>query len=152
MAKGTAIAVILFLLTLIFAIPYIRIMGRELMSARHVSVSERRERSLSVFFYIALSLTAVIWFAPIIMLIFTALKSAGDFAIHGALAIPKSIAWSNFSDAWDTGVKSYFWNSVIITVDQGSTRSCYRSDGGICLDSHALSMGKQGVYLLFCSA
>jgi raffinose/stachyose/melibiose transport system permease protein len=48
------------------------------------------------------------------MLVFTALKSAGDFAIHGALAIPESIAWSNFSDAWDTGVKDYFWNSVII--------------------------------------
>ena len=30
------------------------------------------------------------------------------------LAIPTSIAWSNFSDAWDTGVKDYFWNSVII--------------------------------------
>ena len=85
------------------------------MSSASISVRERRERTLLVFFYVALSLTAVIWFAPIVMLIFTALKSAGDFAIHGALAIPTSIAWSNFSDAWDTGVKDYFWNSVIIT-------------------------------------
>ena len=84
------------------------------MSSASVSMRERRERTQLVIFYVALSLTAVIWFAPIIMLIFTALKSAGDFAIHGALAIPKSIAWSNFSEAWDTGVKEYFWNSVII--------------------------------------
>ena len=88
--------------------------GKELMSSASISMRERRERTLLVFFYVALSLAAVIWFAPIIMLVFTALKSAGDFAIHGALAIPTSIAWSNFSDAWDTGVKDYFWNSVII--------------------------------------
>ena len=83
------------------------------MNSATLSTGNRRSKTL--LFYIALGLTAVIWFAPIIMLIFTALKSAGDFAMHGALAIPKSIAWSNFSDAWDTGVKSYFLNSVIIT-------------------------------------
>jgi raffinose/stachyose/melibiose transport system permease protein len=84
------------------------------MNSATPSVSDGRERSKTLIFYVALSMTALIWFAPIIMLIFTALKSAGDFAIHGALAIPKSIAWSNFSEAWDTGVKNYFWNTVII--------------------------------------
>jgi raffinose/stachyose/melibiose transport system permease protein len=86
------------------------------MNAVAVSKTERRERSKILVFNIALGLAAVIWFAPIVMLIFTALKSAGDFAMHGALSIPKSIAWSNFSVAWDTGVRSYFWNSVIITA------------------------------------
>ena len=85
------------------------------MSTSAASIRDRRERSKTLVFYIALGMAALIWFAPIIMLIFTALKSAGDFAIHGALSIPRSIAWSNFSDAWDTGVKSYFWNSVIVT-------------------------------------
>jgi raffinose/stachyose/melibiose transport system permease protein len=80
-----------------------------------MSASTASIRSKTLIFYIALGMVAVIWFAPIIMLIFTALKSAGDFAMRGALAIPKSIAWSNFSNAWDTGVKSYFWNSVIVT-------------------------------------
>ena len=70
------------------------------MSSASISTRENRERTLLVFFYIALTLAAVIWFAPIVMLVFTALKSAGDFAIHGALAIPTEIAWSNFSDAW----------------------------------------------------
>ena len=74
------------------------------------------QRYKAVFFYTAVTLLAVIWFTPIIMLLFTALKSSGDFAINGALAVPKSIEWSNFSEAWDTGVKSYFLNSLIITV------------------------------------
>ena len=68
------------------------------------------------FFYAALVLAAMIWFTPVITLISTALKDAGDFAVNGALSLPKAIQWSNFSDAWDTGVKNYFWNSVFVTL------------------------------------
>jgi raffinose/stachyose/melibiose transport system permease protein len=74
------------------------------------------QRYKTIFFFIAVTLLALIWFTPIIMLLFTALKSSGEFAINGALAIPQSIEWSNFSEAWDTGVKDYFLNSLIITV------------------------------------
>ena len=67
------------------------------------------------FFYAALTLAAVIWFAPVITLVLTALKDAGDFAVNGAFSLPQSIRWSNFAEAWDTGVKNYFWNSVVVT-------------------------------------
>ncbi|MBW0000589.1 MAG: carbohydrate ABC transporter permease [Verrucomicrobia bacterium] len=66
-------------------------------------------------FYVALGLAALLWFTPVITLILTALKDAGDFAVNGAFSLPKAIRWSNFSEAWDTGVKNYFWNSVIVT-------------------------------------
>jgi len=66
-------------------------------------------------FYAALAVAALIWFTPVITLILTALKDAGDFAINGAFSLPKSIRWENFSEAWETGVKNYFWNSVIVT-------------------------------------
>jgi raffinose/stachyose/melibiose transport system permease protein len=69
----------------------------------------------TALFYGALILVALIWFTPVITLIITALKDAGDFAVNGAFSIPKSIRWSNFSEAWDAGVKNYFWNSVIVT-------------------------------------
>jgi len=81
-----------------------------------MSATTRDHSYKVVFFYTAVTLLAVIWFAPIIMLLFTALKTSGDFAINGALAVPQSIEWSNFSEAWDTGVKNYFLNSLIITV------------------------------------
>ncbi len=84
------------------------------------SLSEKRTalpgKSLkAVLFYAALIVAALIWFAPVITLVLTALKDAGDFAINGAFSLPKSIRWSNFSEAWETGVKNYFWNSVIVT-------------------------------------
>lgn len=66
-------------------------------------------------FYGALILAALIWFTPVITLVLTAFKDAGDFALNGAFSIPKSIRWANFSEAWQTGVQNYFWNSVIVT-------------------------------------
>ena len=72
-------------------------------------------KSKVVIFYVALILATLFWLAPVITLILTALKDAGDFAVNGAFSFPKSIRWENFSEAWETGVKNYFWNSVIVT-------------------------------------
>jgi raffinose/stachyose/melibiose transport system permease protein len=69
----------------------------------------------TILLYTALVVAAAIWFAPVITLILTALKDTGDFAVNGAFSLPKSIQWLNFSDAWETGVKNYFWNSVFVT-------------------------------------
>jgi raffinose/stachyose/melibiose transport system permease protein len=68
-----------------------------------------------VVFYAALVFVALLWFTPVFTLILTALKDAGDFAVNGAFSLPKSIRWANFGEAWETGVKNYFWNSVIVT-------------------------------------
>jgi raffinose/stachyose/melibiose transport system permease protein len=66
-------------------------------------------------FYGALILATLLWFTPVITLVLTALKDAGDFAVNGAFSLPKTIRWANFSEAWGTGVQNYFWNSVIVT-------------------------------------
>jgi raffinose/stachyose/melibiose transport system permease protein len=72
-------------------------------------------KSKVTVFYLVLILATLFWLAPVITLILTALKDAGDFAINGAFSLPKFIRWENFSEAWETGVKNYFWNSVIVT-------------------------------------
>jgi raffinose/stachyose/melibiose transport system permease protein len=72
-------------------------------------------KSKVALFYVVLILATLFWLAPVITLILTALKDAGDFAVNGAFSFPKSIRWANFSEAWETGVKNYFWNSVIVT-------------------------------------
>jgi raffinose/stachyose/melibiose transport system permease protein len=72
-------------------------------------------KSKVALFYVVLILAALLWLTPVITLILTALKDAGDFAVNGAFSLPKFIRWANFSEAWETGVKNYFWNSVIVT-------------------------------------
>jgi raffinose/stachyose/melibiose transport system permease protein len=80
-------------------------------------------------FYAILIVAAFIWFIPVIILILTALKDAGDFAVNGTFSLPQSINWSNFTEAWDTGVKNYFFNSVLVT--------CIKVPTGILLESMA---------------
>jgi raffinose/stachyose/melibiose transport system permease protein len=88
----------------------------------------RRSAKVALF-YAALALVTLLWFTPVLTLIFTALKDAGDFAVNGAFSLPKSFRWANFSEAWATGVKNYFWNSVIVT--------CFKVPIGIILESLA---------------
>jgi raffinose/stachyose/melibiose transport system permease protein len=77
--------------------------------------SSKGKSAKVALFYVALVLATLLWFTPVITLILTALKDAGDFAINGAFSLPKFVRWENFSEAWETGVKNYFWNSVIVT-------------------------------------
>jgi raffinose/stachyose/melibiose transport system permease protein len=69
----------------------------------------------ATLFYAFLVLIGLIWITPVFTLVLTALKDAGDFAVNGAFSWPQSIRWSNFSEAWETGVKNYFWNSALVT-------------------------------------
>jgi raffinose/stachyose/melibiose transport system permease protein len=85
------------------------------MSQRLSQKASLPGKSKVVLFYLALILVTLLWLTPVITLVLTALKDAADFAVNGAFSLPKSIRWSNFSEAWETGVKNYFWNSVIVT-------------------------------------
>ncbi|WP_293853173.1 carbohydrate ABC transporter permease [uncultured Alsobacter sp.] len=69
-----------------------------------------------VVFYAGLSIFALVWFAPVFILIFTALKSASDFAHGGTFSLPRHIEWANFSKAWDVGIRIYFANSAMMTL------------------------------------
>jgi raffinose/stachyose/melibiose transport system permease protein len=93
------------------------------------SVSGSRKSTKVAVFYIALAIVALLWFTPVFTLILTALKDAGDFAVNGAFSLPKAIRWANFGEAWETGVKNYFWNSVIVTS--------FKVPAGIILESMA---------------
>ena len=67
-------------------------------------------------FYIAIAVAALIWSSPLIILFFTALKSANDFAQNGTFSLPQTIELSNFAKAWDIGIRTYFMNSLVLTL------------------------------------
>jgi raffinose/stachyose/melibiose transport system permease protein len=97
--------------------------------SRLQNAAEPRKLTRVAVFYAALIFVALLWFTPVFTLILTAVKDAGDFALNGAFSLPKSIRWANFGEAWETGVKNYFWNSVIVT--------CFKVPAGIILESMA---------------
>jgi len=81
------------------------------------SLSFRRRVPVSqAVFYTALAVFALIWFAPVFILVFTSLKSAADFAHGDTFALPKKLEWGNFARAWEVGIKTYFVNSTLMTL------------------------------------
>ena len=56
------------------------------------------------------------WLAPVIVLVLVAVRDISDFARYGALALPHTLRWENFSDAWQQGVSTYLLNSVLMTA------------------------------------
>jgi raffinose/stachyose/melibiose transport system permease protein len=69
-----------------------------------------------VVFYLALSAGALVWISPIFLLLMTATKSAAEFSHGDTFALPQTIEWGNFARAWAAGVKTYFFNSLLMTV------------------------------------
>jgi len=66
----------------------------------------RRPGGASLLFYAALTLGALIWISPILLLLNTALKSAGEFAQTETFMPPQAVEWGNFARAWAAGVET----------------------------------------------
>jgi raffinose/stachyose/melibiose transport system permease protein len=82
----------------------------------HEQVKIRRDPFLIVL-WIVLVTFALLWIAPVVLMVFTALKSNGEIMATSAFTPPQAIAWSNFSGAWARGnFATTFTNSAIITV------------------------------------
>ena len=66
---------------------------------------------------IGLTLMAVVWLVPFVMIINTALRAQGDLLSNGIFVLPQKIAWTNFVRAWETGnFSTYFRNSSLLIV------------------------------------
>ena len=83
-----------------------------------VETCNATRRFWNFVFYAVLTISAIIWIAPVYLLVSTAFKSALDFSTHGALALPSRIEWGNFAKAWDAGIKTYFFNSLGMTLSR----------------------------------
>lgn len=74
-------------------------------------------RTANLVFYLILTVMAVLWLIPLVIIILTALRSQGDLLGNGIFAWPEAIRWENFSRAWGIGnFSTYFRNSAILIV------------------------------------
>ncbi|MCI9888661.1 carbohydrate ABC transporter permease [Micrococcales bacterium 31B] len=53
--------------------------------------------------WVALALTAVLWFLPLLLMFFTSVKSKAELNAQPVWALPQDWMWSNFADAVATG-------------------------------------------------
>ena len=81
-----------------------------------VVIKQRRDPFL-IILWIILAGFAVLWLAPVVLIVFTALKSNAEVMTSNAFTPPKAVALENFAGAWERGnFATTFRNSVIITV------------------------------------
>ena len=106
-----------------------------------VETGNATRRFWNFVFYAVLTISAIIWIAPVYLLVSTAFKSALDFSTHGALALPSRIEWGNFAKAWDAGIIS-----IVSEQDPISTVLLAIMAAGLRVDkSYANSSSSSGI-------
>jgi multiple sugar transport system permease protein len=86
-------------------------------SEPRVVTRKRRVRPARIVLHVFLSVTALVWLIPLLWAVYTSLRSYSDTATHGYLSVAHGLTFQNYSTAWSqSGLPSYFLNSVLITV------------------------------------
>ena len=69
-------------------------------------------------FYIALTIGAIIWLVPLIMLFLSSIRSTSEFYTNLSLfSLPEKFQWSNFTEAWTDGnLGRYMSNGLLVSV------------------------------------
>ena len=66
---------------------------------------------------VILAVVAIIWIAPLALLVITAIRPLSDFVSHGPLSWPHQFTGTNFADAWRIGrFSSTYRNSAILAL------------------------------------
>lgn len=66
---------------------------------------------------IVLAVVAIVWIAPLALLVITSIRPLADFVANGPLSWPKEFTWGNFTDAWGIGnFSSTYRNSLILAL------------------------------------
>jgi len=66
-------------------------------------LSGKPKRKGSIGMTIILTLVALLWISPLVLLVITALRPLSDFVANGPLAWPQEWTLQNFADAWGVG-------------------------------------------------
>ncbi len=91
-------------------------------------ISSYQKTPAMIFFkaaiYAILIVAAIYFLIPLIIMIFTSIKTMNDIRTGTLISFPREFTLDAWKSAWDTacigvtcgGIKGYFWNSIKITV------------------------------------
>lgn len=83
--------------------------------SKAIQTPSLRSKERNVGLYIFLSLLAIFWLFPLLIVVFTSIKTQMEVVSRGVFVLPLEIHLENFLKAWETGHFNIFYrNSLII--------------------------------------
>ena len=86
-------------------------------TAPETTVAVNRKPRGGIGATVLMTLAALVWISPLVLLVITALRPLADFVSHGPLSWPHSFTIQNFTQAWDIGnFATTYRNSTIVLI------------------------------------
>ncbi len=97
------------------------------MNNRHIEINQSRTQGeiiFRAFIYSILIVAAIYFLIPLIIMIFTSVKTMEDIRTGNLISFPKQFSLEAWKTAWNSacigvtcnGIKGYFWNSVKLVI------------------------------------
>jgi multiple sugar transport system permease protein len=87
------------------------------MRPRVLKRKSRRRAFGTVGFHVGSSVISLLWFAPILLVLITSLRSFNDIALNGVASLPHSFTFATYLQAWRLGgFAGALTNSMIVTI------------------------------------
>src|SRR5512138_3035891 len=79
--------------------------------------SQRESKGGGLGTTVVMTLVALLWISPLVLLVITAVRPLADFISHGPLSWPSTLTLKNFADAWGIGnFATTYRNSAILLI------------------------------------
>lgn len=76
-----------------------------------------QNRITNIVLYLILTIMAIAWLTPFMIIVLTSVRSMGDLFDNGVFAWPREFYFSNFVRAWNVGgFSTYFRNSLLVII------------------------------------
>ena len=84
-----------------------------------------RQRAEQALLFAALCILSVIWLMPIVTVVLSSLRDQGDLISRGIFALPETLVFDNYAEAWETGGFSIYFKKMFV---EGRTAELFGPD------------------------
>jgi raffinose/stachyose/melibiose transport system permease protein len=114
--------------------------------------SERRDATRKMLtripVWVLIGLILVIVLYPLLWMLLSSFKTNAEFSLQPFWTLPSALNWQNYVDAWNSGMSTYFLNSVLVVFPSLALILAISVAASFALEM-MLWRGRNGILLIF---
>ena len=114
--------------------------------------SKRRDATRKILsripMWVLIGLFLVIVVYPLLWMLLSSFKTNAEFSLEPFWALPSTLNWQNYAQAWNSGMSTYFLNSVIVVLPSLALILVISTAASFALEV-MLWRGRNGILLIF---